>query len=93
MKVLAVLFLFVVLALADQSLRCGQVFDGLSADIDSVESSQKFKASWSGFEDGKEKNRIVRYEWAIISSDQITDAVTGIYNHIFKSYFQFLYKF
>jgi len=76
MKVLAVLFLLLALALADQALRCGQVFDGLNLDVDEF-SATKFKASWVGFEDGKEKNRVVRYEWAIISSDQITEAVTA----------------
>ena len=72
MKVLAVLFLFVALACANQALRCGQVFDGLNSDVDEF-SGLKFKASWADFEDGKERNRIVRYEWAIISSDQITE--------------------
>merc|ERR1712137_996707 len=50
------------------SLSCGVVNDGLKLDVDIQASTTKLSASWSGFEDGKERNRILRYEWAVVSS-------------------------
>jgi len=37
-------------------------------DVDVQASLNKLSVSWTGFEDGWEKNRVLRYEWCIISS-------------------------
>jgi hypothetical protein len=59
------------LALASAPLRCGTVNElgeDKTLDIDVQASLNKISASWAGFEDGWEKNRVLRYEWCIISS-------------------------
>ena len=75
MKVLCLIVLFVAVATASNLIRCGQVIDGLSTDVDTLQVNSRVQASWSGFEDGKERNRIIRYEWAIISSNIATSSV------------------
>jgi len=59
------------LAFASAPLRCGvvnELGEERGVDVDIQASTTKLAASWSGFEDGWEKNRILRYEWCIISS-------------------------
>jgi len=68
MKILFLVAL-VSLAFAAAPLRCGVIIDGSSTeDVDVQASLSKISASWTGFEDGWEKNRVLRYEWAVISS-------------------------
>merc|ERR1711976_244628 len=59
------------------SLPCGFVNDGLKLDVDVQSSTTKLSASWFGFEDGKESNRILRYEWAVVSSSQAKSLEAG----------------
>merc|ERR1712137_696612 len=59
------------------SLSCGVVNDGLKLDVDIQPSTTKLSASWSGFEDGKERNRILRYEWAVVSSSYASGLEAG----------------
>lgn len=102
MKVLCLIFvLFAIAVTAADLIRCGQVIDGLSVDVDFLQVNSRVQASWSGFEDGKERNRIIRYEWAIISSDIASSSVLGkIQNNsrknkkgiIFLIFFYFLSK-
>jgi len=59
------------LALASAPLRCGTVNElgeDKTLDIDVQASTSRLSVSWAGFEDGWEKNRILKYEWCIISS-------------------------
>lgn len=75
MKILFLVAL-VSLAFAATPLHCGVVIDGSSSeDIDVQSSLSKISASWPGFEDGWEKNRVLRYEWAVISSSLASNAV------------------
>eukprot|EP00276_Gloeochaete_wittrockiana_P013783 CAMPEP_0184331460 /NCGR_PEP_ID=MMETSP1089-20130417/790_1 /TAXON_ID=38269 ORGANISM="Gloeochaete wittrockiana, Strain SAG46.84" /NCGR_SAMPLE_ID=MMETSP1089 /ASSEMBLY_ACC=CAM_ASM_000445 /LENGTH=322 /DNA_ID=CAMNT_0026654389 /DNA_START=22 /DNA_END=990 /DNA_ORIENTATION=- len=57
----------------DYTPLCGAVFDGAreGADLQVQGENDKIEAHWSGFENGMEKHRILRYEWAIVSSKQL----------------------
>mmetsp|Transcript_62665 Transcript_62665/g.116548 ORF Transcript_62665/g.116548 Transcript_62665/m.116548 type:complete len:303 (+) Transcript_62665:168-1076(+) len=72
----AVLFL-VAAASALEQPRCGLVFDGAvrGVDVDVQGSTARVFASWTGFEDGSERQRVLRYEWAVISENLATEAV------------------
>lgn len=74
----AVLFL-VAAASALEQPRCGLVFDGAvrGVDVDVQGSTARVFASWTGFEDGSERQRVLRYEWAVISENLATEAVLG----------------
>jgi len=77
MKIL-ILVALVSLVVASVPLRCGTVSDGISnQDIDVQASTSRIAASWPGFEDGKERNRILRYEWAVVSSSQAGKLLTA----------------
>lgn len=69
MKAFVFFILFVVLASAFESseLCNGIVRDGISTDVDVQSSTSSVKASWSGFTGEK----ILRYEWAIVSSSLV----------------------
>lgn len=56
---------------------CGNVFDGnlRGRDVDVQYSLNSIKAQWDGFENGAERNRVLRYEWAVISQDQYDEAM------------------
>jgi len=68
MKIFLLVALLFSLTFATSVLHCGVVNDGNNGDIDVQASTSKLSASWSGFEDGSERNRILRYEWCVISS-------------------------
>eukprot|EP01096_Ripella_sp_DP13-Kostka_P000496 TRINITY_DN1054_c0_g1_i1.p2 TRINITY_DN1054_c0_g1~~TRINITY_DN1054_c0_g1_i1.p2 ORF type:complete len:343 (+),score=155.93 TRINITY_DN1054_c0_g1_i1:66-1031(+) len=60
----------------DYTPLCGAVFDGAREGVDLQVQSEndKIEAHWSGFENGMEKHRIIRYEWAIVSSKKLLPA-------------------
>merc|ERR1711934_122513 len=74
MKAFVVFALFVAFACAFESNLCsGFVRDGISSDIDVQSSTSAIKASWSGFTGEK----ILRYEWAVVSSKLAPESFSG----------------
>jgi len=57
----------------DNAPLCGVIRDGdADVDLDVQFHDNKISASWAGFEDGKERNRVLKYEWAIVSESMMT---------------------
>jgi hypothetical protein len=66
------------LAIASEpaSAPCGVVFDGArKGDIDLQRATDSIAAHWFDFEDGLERNRVLRYEWAVVSESMTTPAL------------------
>lgn len=78
--VLVGLLLVAVAALASaSSAPCGVVFDGAhKGDIDLQRATDSIAAHWFDFEDSLERNRVLRYEWAVISEALVTPVIKGI---------------
>lgn len=76
MKLLLLGQLLALLALCVASEPCGMVLDGARAEDAEVQAStSSIAATWSSFEDGMERNRVLRYEWAVISEKIITQDI------------------
>ena len=74
MKALVLFALFIAFTCAFESNRCtGFVKDGVSSDVDIQASTSTVKASWAGFTGEK----ILRFEWAVVSSAQVPSDFGG----------------
>lgn len=55
---------------------CGTILDGSSKGIDQslqFSSVRTISAQWLDFEDNRERNRVLRYEWAVISQNLFSE--------------------
>jgi len=77
MKFLFVACLLALAALISADGPCGLVRDGLAhgTDLDVQGSTTSVSANWVDFEDGRERNRVLRYEWAVISEKVISPEI------------------